>query len=239
MFGTYVEAGQFLFYPFFEFYKDSDAEYSPNELGYGLDRDFRGEYQASEGLIFIAYGFSDRLAVEFEAAVISARLDKAADDPTEMPSRIERSGLGDVEGQIRWRWSRETESRPGIFSYFETVFPFQKDELIGTQDFEFKLGTGLVRAYSFGTMTARVAVEYDKAEGVGEIGEYAVEYLRRLSPSWRVYAGVEGSQDEVELITEAQWFIRENIFLKLNNAFGVTSKATGWAPEIGVMWAFK
>lgn len=240
MFGTYVEAGEFLFYPFFEFYRDGDAEYSPSELGYGLDQDFRGKYQASEGLIFISYGFSDRLAVELEAAVISARLDKDPEDPTDMPERIEESGLGDVEGQIRWRWAKETDSRPGIFSYFETVFPFQKKKkLIGTQDFEFKLGTGVVRGFSFGTLTARVAVGYDKAEGVGELGEYAVEYLRRLSPAWRLFAAVEGSEDEIELITEAQWFLRPNVFLKLNNSVGITSKATGWAPEIGVMWSFK
>lgn len=29
-----------------------------------------------------------------------------------------------------------------------------------------------------------------------------------------------------------------NISLKLNNAVGVTSKATDWAPEIGVMISF-
>ncbi len=240
MFGTYVDAGEFLIYPFFEYYKDKNAEYSPNELGYGLDQDFRGEYEAYEGLIFLAYGFTDRLAVEFEAAVISARQDKSPDDPTDMPSKLEQSGLGDVEGQIRWRWAKETETRPGIFSYFETVLPAQKEKkLIGTPDFEFKLGTGFVRAFSFGTMTARIAMEYDKAEGTGELGEYAVEYLRRLSPVWRVFGAIEGSQDEVEFITEAQWFLRPNVFLKLNNAFGVTSKGTGWAPEIGLMMSFK
>jgi len=240
MFGTYIDDGEFLFYPFLELYRDGDAEYSPSELGYGLDQDFRGKYQAIEGLIFVAYGFSDRLAVELEAAVISARQDKSPDDPTDMPSRLEQSGLGDVEGQIRWRWAKETESRPGVFTYFETVFPFQKKKrLIGTQDFEFKLGTGLVRAFPFGTMTARAAVAYDKAEGVGELGEYAVEYLKRVSPAWRVFAAVEGSEDEIELITEGQWFIRPHVFLKLNNAFGITSKATGWAPEIGIMWSFR
>ena len=54
-----------------------------------------------------------------------------------------------------------------------------------------------------------------------------------------MFAAVEGSQDEWELITEAQWFLRPNIFLKLNNAVGVTSKATDWAPEIGVMFSFR
>lgn len=110
MFGIYIEPGELLVYPFFEYYRDSDAEYSPEELGYGLDQDFRGRYRASEGLLFLGYGISRRLAVEFEAAVISASQTKSADDPSSMPSRIEESGLGDVEGQLRWRWKGETAS---------------------------------------------------------------------------------------------------------------------------------
>lgn len=71
-----------------------------------------------------------------------------------------------------------------------------------------------------------------------ELGEYALEYLRRFSPSWRIYLGVEGTGDEVELITEAQWHMSDSIFVKLNNAFGITSKATDWAPEIGIVFSF-
>ena len=240
MFGTYIEPGQLLFYPFLEYYRDANAEYSPEELGYGLDQDFRGEYVATEGLLFLAYGFSDRLAVEFEAAVITARQDKAPEDPTVMPARIEESGLGDVEGQIRYRWSEETPSRPELFSYFETVFPLQKDrKLIGTPGWEFKLGTGVVRGYAFGTLTFRLAVEYDGAESKVEAGEYAIEYLRRLSPRARLFLGVEGSEDEVEAIPELQIFLTDDVFLKLNSAFGITSKASDWAPEVGVMFSFR
>jgi hypothetical protein len=36
-------------------------------------------------------------------------------------------------------------------------------------------------------------------------------------------------------IPEVQWSVRQNVTLKLNSAFGVTSKATDWAPEIGVL----
>ena len=36
-------------------------------------------------------------------------------------------------------------------------------------------------------------------------GEYAVEYLKRISRAFRVYLGIEGNQDEVEFITEVQW----------------------------------
>lgn len=240
MFGTYLQRGELVVYPFLEYYRDKDAEYSPDELGYGLDADFRGRFEATEGLIFFGYGVSDRLALEFEAAVITARQTKAPNDPSGMPSSVTESGLGDVEGQVRWRWNRETERRPEVFSYFETVFPFQKRKrLIGTQDWELKLGTGMVRGFSWGTATVRAAVEYDAAEGSAALGEYAVEYLKRLSSALRVFTAVEGSEDEIELITEAQWSLRPNVTLKLNNAFGVTSKATDWAPEIGVMFSFR
>lgn len=241
MFGTYIKKGELLVYPFFEYYLDDDMEYSPQELGYGLDEDYRGKYRASEYLLFVAYGFTDWLAVELEAALyIDARLETSPDDPTGVPSVIEESGTGDVEGQIRARLAHETERRPEIFSYFEAVSPQQEDKvLIGTPDWEFKLGVGVVRGYSFGTMTLRLAGEYELEESVFELGEYAIEYLNRLSPSWRVYLGIEGSQDEVELIPEAQWHIRTDaIVVKLNSAVGVTSKATDWAPEVGVVFSF-
>ena len=74
MFGTYVRRGELLVYPFFEYYRDRNLEYKPVQLGYGLDQDFRGKYRASEGLLFTAYGLTDWLAVELEAAVIKATL---------------------------------------------------------------------------------------------------------------------------------------------------------------------
>jgi hypothetical protein len=236
LFGTYVERKQLLVYPFFEYYLDSNAEYKPQELGFGLARDFRGKYRASEGLLFVGYGVSDRLALELEAAVIEATLEKAPNDPSPQPSRLRESGLGDVEGQVRWRWNRETERVPEVFSYFETVFPFQRDRvLIGTPDWEHKLGVGIVRGLSWGTITLRAAAEY--AENQIGPGEYAIEYLKRISPRWRLYTGVEGVEDEVEWISEAQIFLGRNLILKLNNALGVTSKATDWAPEVGILFS--
>jgi hypothetical protein len=240
MFGVYIRERELLVYPFFEYYYDNDIEYTPDELGYGQDVDYRGKYRATEGLIFLGYGVTDWLAVELEAAVIDASLESAPEDTTGVPDKIEESGSGDVEGQIRARLKRETEGGPEIFSYFEAVSPQQKDKvLIGTPDWEFKLGFGVVRGFSWGTMTLRLAGEYNKEEDKGELGEYAVEYLNRLSPKWRVYLGIEGSQDELELIPEAQWHIRQDrIIVKLNSAVGITSKATDWAPEIGVLFAF-
>jgi hypothetical protein len=239
MFGTYIQKGQFLVYPYFEYYRDHNYEYAPNELGLSEDIDYRGDYEASEWLLFIGYGVSERLALELEGAVIDAELETSPSDQSALPDAISGSGLGDVESQLRWRWAAETASRPEVFSYFEVVFPTQdKGSLIGTTDWEFQFGTGVIRGLSWGTLTGRAAVEYDGAENTFDLGEAAVEYLRRLSSTWRAYGAVEGTQDEIELITEAQVHLTPHMFLKLNNAFGVTSKAPDWAPEVGVLFTF-
>ena len=235
-FASYVQKRELIIYPFYEYYHDSDYEYSPNELGQPLDQDFRGSYKANEVLLFLAYGVTERLAIELEAAYIDAELQTSSSDPTNLPATISESGIGDVEGQIRYRWALETESRPEIFSYFETVGPTADEgSLIGTTDWEFKLGFGVMRGYSWGTVTGRGAVEYDLAEDAGGLGEIALEYVRRLSSKWRVYGGFEGTQDEVSMIVEAQWHFVPRGCLKMNNGFGLTSKATDWAPEVGVM----
>jgi len=239
MFGTYIEPGEFIIYPFFEYYYDQDAEYKPEELGYELGQDFRGRFRAAEALIFLGYGLSDRLAVEMEGAIIEATQYKADDDISAMPDKITESGLGDVEGQLRWRWTRETAGTPEVFSYFETVFPLRKNKkLIGTQAWEFKLGSGVMKGFRWGTVTVRLAGEYDAGESKGELGEYALEYLRRVSKLFRLYLGVEGTQDEVEGIADLQFHISPHAFIRVNNAFGLTSKATDWAPEVGVLFHF-
>ncbi len=238
MFGTYVRRGELIVYPFFEYYKDDDFEYKPSELGYPGEEDYRGRYRASEGLLFLSYGISDNLAIEMEAAVIDASFEKSPADPTALPARIEESGLGDVEGQLRWRWKTETERRPELFTYFEAVLPHAQEKvLIGTPGWEFKLGTGLVKGFRWGTLTARLAVDYEEASTSHfDLGEYAVEYLKRLSPHWRVYVGLEGAQDELSLITEVQWHLTRNVFVRLNNGLGLTSKALDWTPEVGILF---
>jgi hypothetical protein len=142
--------------------------------------------------------------------------------------------------QVRWRFVEETESHPEAFTFVETVFPFQRDRhLIGTQDWEYKVGVGFTRGFAWGTGTFRLSGEYSGEEGKVDAGEYAFEYLKRLSPKWRVFAAIEGTQvDEVELITEVQWHFRRRAFLKVNNELGLTTNATGLAPEIGVMMSF-
>jgi hypothetical protein len=238
MLGTYVRQGELLVYPFFEWYADRNLEYKPSELGYGLETDYRGRFRASEGILYFAYGIAPDLAVEVEGAVISAELRKSPSDTATVPSRIRESGLGDVEGQIRWRAQRETASRPEIWTFFETVFPLQRQRhIIGTQDWEFSAGFGLTKGYRWGTMTFRASAEYTDRQV--DAGEYAIEWMRRFSPTWRVIAAIEGTQlDEISLLTEVQLHFSGHAYLKLNNGWGLTPNATDFAPEVGILFAF-
>jgi hypothetical protein len=243
MFGSYIREGELLVYPFAEWYYDSNIEYKPSEFGFAGNVDYRGKYRASEALVFLSYGLTRNFAIEMEAAVITAELEKSPSDPSALPRTFKESGLGDVEGQLRWRFQEEEPGgRPELFTYFETVFPLQKTKkLIGTSSYEFKLGFGATRGFNWGTMTFRVAVENAEDEGRRkfEAGEYAIEYLRRLSRTWRVVAGIEGNQiDEVDLITEAQLHLSPRLYVKLNGGWGLTTNSTDLAPEVGIMFSF-
>ncbi|MBI4421223.1 MAG: hypothetical protein HY560_10385 [Gemmatimonadetes bacterium] len=238
-FGTYIRKGELLVYPFFEYYRDNDLEYEPLDFGFGSTQEYRGRYRASEGLFFIAYGISDRLAAEFEVGAIAARFEKARTDVTAVPARMEKSGLNDVEGQLRYRWNREAVGTPEVFTYFETVFPTgEQYSLIGTSAWEFKLGTGLTKGFQWGTLTFRAAIDYTAAEKAFGPGEYAVEYLKRMSNRLRFFFMVEGTEDEVAVVPEIQWHVGRNLFVKLNQGIGLTSKATDYAPELGLMLVF-
>jgi hypothetical protein len=236
MFGTYAEPGQLLIYPFFEYYFDNSMEYNLDEFGLEEDMDFEGKYRATEGLIFLGYGISDRLFIELEMAVLDAKFESAEGD-TFLADEITESGFGDAEMQVTWRWSKETAKRPEFFSYGEVVFPHSEDKVfLGTPDWEFKVGSGMIRGFKWGTMTLRAAFEYSLEDEEVAVGETAIEYLKRLSPNWKVYLGVETDFEDAELITEAQWHLSDRIFVKLNNAFGVMGNATDWAPEVGIMF---
>jgi hypothetical protein len=235
-FGTYINKGEFLIYPFYEYYSDSDLEYEPAEFGFGSITEYRGRYHANEGILFIAYGISDRLTLEFEAAIISARLTKSPNDNSALANEIRESGLSDVEGQIRWRWNFENEFTPEFFNYFEYVLPTgEKNSLIGTSDWELKFGTGVVKGFDLGTVTLRFAIDYSAAEKNVGLGEYAIEYLKRLSDNFRIFLMLEGSEDEISVIPEIQWHLSKSVFFKLNTGLGITSKATDITPEVGVM----
>ena len=194
MFGTYIRRGELIVYPYWEYYRDDNREYKPAELGFAGEQDFRGRYRASEGLFFVAYGITGDLAFQAEVAGIRASLDKAPADPSGLPSRLRESGLASFETQLRWRMSKESDRRPELWGYLDVVYPTNKREpLIGTGGWEVELGTGLTRGFKWGTLTVRAALAYEGASTTKwALGEYAVEYLKRLSPSWRVFVAVQG-----------------------------------------------
>ncbi len=240
LFGTYIRSGEWLVYPFVEYIENDEDEYKPSELGFVGDTDFLGHSEEWEALLFIGYGLSDRVALEFEAAIYTeVSFEKAPEDTSGVPALIEESGLGEIEAQVRWRWSKETERRPERYSFVEVAFPFQKNDLlIGAQDWEVGYGFGVVRGYEWGTLNARMSIAYEAEESQVELGEYALEYLKRTSARWRWVATIEGEDDEVSLITEAQWHLSDRVFVKLNNGLGLTEKAPDVAPEVGVMLSF-
>ena len=240
LFGTYIEKGEFVVYPMYEYYSDKDEEYEPSEFGISDNTEYFAETTENEYLIFFGYGLTENVILEFEAAVYTSKeFNRDPDDLSGTPDRIEESGLGDVEGQVRWRWNRETESKPEYFSYFEYVLPLQEDkQIIGTQDWEFVFGFGAIKGLSWGNMTGRLSVAWDGEEKKVAMSEYAVEYLNRISPSWSVVAAIEGEDDEISFIGETQHALSESATLKLNLGLGITEKATDIAPEVGVLFRF-
>lgn len=238
-FGTYVAPGELIVYTFYEYTRTPKFEYHPSELGAVGNTDFLGKLVEHEGLLYVAYGISDRLAVEFEGALYAkTTFEKAADDPSDLPRRFSESGLGDVEGQLRWRWWKETDHRPELYSFAEVVLPLQKNKtLIGTQDWEGALGLGILRGHRWGTLGGRVALAWDGEDGRAEVGEYAIEYIKSTK-RWRFVATLEGESDEVSLITEAQLSLGAHTTLKLNCGFGLAEQSPDVAPEVGLLFHF-
>jgi len=245
LFGTYIENGQWMLYPFLEYDKNTHEEYSPIELGFPRpgflgEEEYFGELTQTEAVFFVGYGFSEKIAFEFEAELYaSAEFTKSPLDTSPVPARIKESGFAGAEAQIRWMMREETRNRPAIYSFAEIEFPLQDTKvLIGAQDVEFAVGTGFIRAYKWGTLNGRVSIAYDGEENKVELGEYAIEYLKRVNDRWRLVATLEGEDDEVSLIGEAQLTLGPGAILKLNSGFGLTEKASDFAPEIGVLFLY-
>lgn len=238
LFGNYIQEREAQLYVFYEYYRNTDT-YTPKELGYKLDKEYDGRTTRHEFLVFGAYGFTADFAVEFEAALYdSVTLRKDPDDPSKQPKAFTESGTGDTETSLRWRLWQETTARPELYGYLKIVFPLQKDKkLIGTQDWEFGPGLGIIKGFGWGTLKLAASAEYTKADGDWS-PSVLLEYLKRFSPSWRGVLAVESSGDEVEGIVEAQWFFRSNAVLKMNVAAGLTEPAPDFAPEVGVLVSF-
>jgi hypothetical protein len=236
--GAFINKGELLIYPFFEYSRDNNREYQPAQLGFGSEQDFRAHFHGSNDQIYVDYGFTDWLALEFEFAYMNIHFEKSPDDHSELPAQIRESGLGDFEGQARMRWMRENGHHPEIFGFLDVTIPSQKNKLlIRDSDWDLKPGIGIIKGFTWGTLLVRSDLEYNREASSPDIGETAVEYLKQLSPAWRMYLGIEGGEggapDEWILLTGLQWRLADFVLLKLDNALGITSKATDWAPQAG------
>jgi hypothetical protein len=220
IFGTYLDRRELVIYPFFEYTLDNNREYQPKEFALGPDVDFRGRFRSSSSQVFLGYGVTDWLALELEAAYLTAKLQKSQNDTFATPETIRQSGLTDLEAQVRARLVRETPGRPEVFGFVELVARSQRGKvLIEEANWDAKPGIGL--------------------EHKPDLGEFAMEYLKRMSPSAHLYLAVEGGEggalDEWDLITGIRWRLTTSVDFKVDNAVGISSKATDWAPQAGLM----
>jgi len=142
---------------------------------------------------------------------------RASGDTSAMPRTFSESGVGDTEGQIRYRWFEETEVRPELLSYFGVVFPLQHNKtLIGTRDWEFTAGVNVTKGFSFGP---HLILDFED-----RLNLVLVAFHR---------------PDQAPLVAEPL-HVLDPIFaeLELNSGFGLTSKAPEFAPEVGVLFSF-
>jgi hypothetical protein len=108
--------------------------------------------------------------------------------------------------------------------------------MIGTDGFDFKLGSGLIKGFRFGTLSTNVSIQYNTTDKAYEFGGLTIEYLKRINETFRVYAAIEGIPSATELITEIQIFPKPWMFIRLNNAIGISTDAKDIAPEIGFVF---
>jgi hypothetical protein len=241
LFGMYLRPGELVIYPFFEYTRDDNREYKPSDFGLSSDADFRARFRGTSTQLFVGYGVTDWLALEFEAAFLTATFTKSPNDPNPTPSRLHQEGIGDVEMQVRARLWRERGGRPELFGFVELVPRTQRrKELLAEPNWDAKPGVGLVRGFGFGTMSIRIAAEYNHEEKHPDLGEFAIEYLRRLSRSGTLFLAFEGGEtgamDEWDLVTGIRWRLGRTVDVKFDNALGLSSKATDWAPQAGLVF---
>jgi hypothetical protein len=191
--------------------------------------------------LLLAWGLTPDLAVEFETLIYQrATLERAPDDTTTgMPDRIGESRYGAIEAQLHWRLARETEDRPEFFANFEVGPPDAGDMvLLGNSDWEVEAGVGAIKGFRWGAMAARASLAYAAGEGELTLGEFAVEYCRRLSEKCRIATAVIGEPDELSLLGELQWRFRDRAFTRVNFSVGVTDEAPDFGAQLGVVFSF-
>ena len=243
-FQTFIQRHQLLLLPSSAHIRDHNLEYNPLDWGYGNQTDLRGKFRSSSAQLLIAYGVTDWLAFELEGSYVSARFERSPRDTTATPALIRESGVGDFAGHARLRFAQERGRRPEVWGSLEVIPANQKRKvLIGDKFRDLKGEIGLTRGFHFGTMTLRTTIERNHGDHHWDLGETSLEYLRRLSPAWRILLAIEGGEsgalDEWVFVTAGQWRIANGCYLKLANAVGLAWKATDWEPQVGILWEIR
>ena len=186
----------------------------------GFVRDLRLYVYSNEGGELMDGRKAAGLLLLAHAAYLAAA--EPNDEPT--PGFLRDRGSG-VQTSLFGTYVREGEL---------LIYPFYEYETNDAEEYHpSELGFGAIKGFSWGTLSARYSVAYEDGNLQG--GEFALEYLKRLSPRWRMVVALEGEGEDLSLITEAQFFVTPRVFLKLNSGFGLSSKVPGFAPEVGLM----
>jgi hypothetical protein len=242
VYGMYVHPSEMLIYPFYEYGYDHNMEYQPSMFHGNSNADYLAKYKSTAEQIYLGYGVSDLLAVEFEAAYLKATFDKSVSDSTSVPSRIKESGLTDYEAKICWRWAKETDHRPDICSFVEVTIPSNQNKLlIGDPDWDVKPGVIITKGYPWGILSFKTDLEFNREAKNIDVGETAVKYLRQLQPDLRLFLDIEGGEggapDEWVLVPGLQWYIAPTVSLQIYSPVGIFPKATDWSPQIGIQFS--
>ena len=242
LFGTFIEEGELLVYPFYE-YVDGVDDYRGISLGTSTDTfEYTGDVTEHEVLLFLAYAFTEDIHIELEQLVYNKVTQSP--DPLDTTSLLtepisESKYFPTLQAQIRWRAKHETESTPEVYTWFEIDYPLVDNRILaGAPAFEAAIGVGLVKGFTWGMITPRISIDYDDEDEQFGFGEWAIEYFRRINDNWGIVTTVEGEAAEISLIGELQWHIHDRAFFKFNNGFGLTGDAPKLAPEVGIMFSF-
>jgi hypothetical protein len=225
--------------------ENTGYQYSASELGAVVqpDPDYLGELEFSGGDLYLGYGLTESLALGFQASSGRATFRTAADDVSPLPAEIRETGLGELRTELTWRFLEERGRRPELFLFAAVAVPHDSDKvLLGTPDWRLLPGIGLFRAFSWGTLAARGALEYDAgSESEADFGEWSLEAQRRTSRAWWVSAGVGGqigganNLDEAWLLADLVWRPTPRLAVRFHNRVGVTDQSSGWSPAVGIV----
>jgi len=109
-------------------------------------------------------------------------LDKAPNDTSSTPAasrnRVRRRRRTGADALLR-----EGSGRPELFGFLEVTLPTQTNKVLIGTGLGRAPGFGIVRAFPWGTMTTRITVEYNHDDRLWDLGEFSIEYLKRLSPA--------------------------------------------------------